>query len=72
MMTPFAKAEDALEKEYNGKFVKYTPVGGPELYGRVDRIALDNTKNPWTVILIVDGRRYETDYDSFNTQIEFL
>jgi len=71
-MSPFAKAEKELEERYLDKFVHYTPIGKPEIYGRVDRIAVDNSKKQWVVIIFVDGKKYTEEIESFDTLIELI
>lgn len=70
--TALMQAEEALEKRYLDKFVKYEHPGKPELYGRVDRIAIDNSKVPHKVIVMVDMQRFESDINIFNTLITLL
>ena len=72
MKSPLMLAEEALEAKYVDKFVRYSPIGKTELYGRVDRIAIDSSKFPHTVIVIIDMQRFEADITTFNTLITLI
>ena len=72
MKSPLVTAEEALEAKYVDKFVKYEPEGQSELYGRVDRIAIDSSKIPHTVIVMIDMKRFEEDITTFNTHITLI
>lgn len=64
--------EAQLEARYLGKFVKYEPLGQVDLYGRVDRIAIDASQTPHTVIVMIDMKRFEADINIFNTLITLI
>lgn len=71
--SPHQVAEDYLESQYLNKFVKYSPVGRDELYGKIDRITVDNTRTPHMVIFVMDNNlKYEEELDEFPNLITLL
>ena len=70
-MTELEKAENALEAKYLDKFVQYLH-NGDDVFGRVDRICIDNSRKPNLVIVCIDMKRYQADVDEFPSLITLL
>lgn len=65
--------EQSLEKKYRNKFVKYTPIGHTERYGKVDRITVDDTRQPAMVIFVLeDNWQYEEELGDIHSLLTLL
>jgi hypothetical protein len=71
-MTDNEKAELLLEGRFYDRFVKFTNHVGEELYGRVDRIAIDNSKTPHRAIVMIDMMRFEVDLERLEEHITLI
>lgn len=72
MHITYTQLEKQLMEKYYDKFVHYSPIGKPELYGRLERIVIDDVKNPPIVILIIDGQRFEEELDEYESLLKLI
>jgi hypothetical protein len=60
------KLEVQLENEYYNKLVEFTDAKGNQHYGRVQSIGIEWEGNfSYTVTVNLDGKRLQSDYDTF-------
>lgn len=65
-------AEKALVVRYSGKFVKYAPIGKEEIYGRIDKIVVDEMKTPIQALFVIDHLQYREEVDSIDELLTLI
>lgn len=64
--------ERMLEETYQGKMVSYDRFPHPTVYGRIERMGMEDWKNPVTVVFVINDLRYSEDIDDFESLIKLL
>ena len=63
---------EEIEQEYVGKVVAYNRFPHPVVFGMLDRLGVEDWKNPIQIIFVIDGLRYSEDIDDFKPLVKRL